>query len=36
MPFEGRLRATRITKDCALAVNTDGRVFRWKFGGSEA
>jgi WD40 repeat protein len=36
MPFEGRLRATRITKDCAWAVNSDGKVFRWKFGGSEA
>jgi WD40 repeat protein len=31
LPFEGRLRATQITEDFALAVNSAGKVFRWTF-----
>jgi WD40 repeat protein len=29
MPFEGRLRATRIAAEYALAVNSAGKVHRW-------
>jgi WD40 repeat protein len=33
LPFEGRLRATRITKEFAFAVNSAGKIYRWKLNG---